>query len=376
VIGTAALTAFVAYADSVAGGLAVVPAQTTPRTGLMFAHIADLPPWLTGLALLNTTSANATVSVYAMTPAGTLIGGADNVPTARFTLNAGAKTAKLLSELIPQTQQRTSDGGFIFISSTQPLYGIELFFTRNLRILANVAAGAAGSFTPPGGGGGSPVSLTSVSPTRAAVGSTITLTGSGFSTTAASNSVVFTRASGTVSVPAATATSTTLTVAVPTDAITGPVIVQSGGQSSSAVILEVIASPITLLPGGVVTVAGGATTSGVDLYVPPLAGSLNVLIIGLGELNGGSIRLTGSSVDITRGQSKLLVVAGDGVSPSNGSQLALSGDGVTIGTTEFQSGFAFAVITVAQNAPTGARNVIVTNTNLDRSVLSGGLFVR
>src|SRR5262249_27563006 len=154
---------------------------------LMFAHIADLAPWLTGLALLNTSSTTATVSVYAMNPDGTLIGGADNVPTAQFALNPGTKTARLLSQLIPQTQLRSNDGGFIFIRSTQPLYGIELFFTRNLRILANVAAGSGTGFTAPAAP--APLVLNSVSPARAAVGAMLTLTGTGFSSNAAGDTV-------------------------------------------------------------------------------------------------------------------------------------------------------------------------------------------
>src|SRR5262249_15593176 len=59
--GAAPITGFVAYSESVQGGLTVVPAQGTPRTAMLFNHIADLPPWYTGLALLNTNSTNATV---------------------------------------------------------------------------------------------------------------------------------------------------------------------------------------------------------------------------------------------------------------------------------------------------------------------------
>ena len=71
------------------------------------------------------------VEVYAMTPDGVLIGGADNVATARFTIQPNAKEAKLLSEMVPATQAptRTSDGGFVFVRSNVPLFRIELFFT-------------------------------------------------------------------------------------------------------------------------------------------------------------------------------------------------------------------------------------------------------
>jgi len=371
VAGTASLTAFVDYADSVAGGSAVVPVQTAPRTNLMFAHIADLDPWLTGLALLNTTTANATVSVYAMNPGGTLIGGAGSVPTAQFTLNAGAKTAKLLKDLIPQTQQRLNDGGFIFITSTQPLFGIELFFTRNLRILANVAAGSGTGFTPPGGSG--PVTLTSVSPTRAAIGTTITLTGSGFNSTPANNLVIFSAATGTVQAAASTASSTSLTVTIPNGAITGPMLVQANGQTSTAVIVEILATTTSLLPGSTVTVNGSATTAGVDIYVPTAAGTLNATLIGIGDPNT-SFAYGGTSVEIARGQTKQLLLSGTGL--SSGTSVAISGDGITLGIAQFQSGFVFVNITVAASATAGARNVIVTNSNLDMSILSGGLFVR
>jgi hypothetical protein len=138
VSGTAALTAFTAYGDTVKGGLAILAGQDTPRSAMLFSHIADLSPWATGLALLNTGAADAAVEVYAISPPGSLIGGADNVATARFTLPAGSKRSVLLSELIPQTQLRSSDGGFIFVQSSTPLYGMVLFFTRDLAILANV----------------------------------------------------------------------------------------------------------------------------------------------------------------------------------------------------------------------------------------------
>src|SRR5207247_11236802 len=108
---SAPVARFVAYADTSASGVAAVPAQPAPKTSLLFAQIADLPPWATGLALLNTTSTDAIVEAFAMTPAGAVIGGAANVPTARFTLKAGTKVAKLRSELIPETQMQTSYGG-------------------------------------------------------------------------------------------------------------------------------------------------------------------------------------------------------------------------------------------------------------------------
>jgi len=137
------ITGYIAYADLVGSGVAVVAPQQDALSQLLFAHIADLPPWLTGLALLNPNSAPANVTVYAMNPTGTLIG------SATFSLPGGANTAKLLRELVPPTQQRTSDGGFVFVQASSPVFGIELFFSRNLQILANVPAGDGSTFVPP-----------------------------------------------------------------------------------------------------------------------------------------------------------------------------------------------------------------------------------
>jgi hypothetical protein len=133
-------TGYIAYADLVGAGVAVVPPQQEPRLNLLFAHIADLPPWLTGLALLNANSEAANIELFAMNPNGSLIG------SATFALQPGTSSARLLRDLVPQTQTRTSDGGFVFIRANVPIFGIELFFSRNLQVLANVAAGTV----PPG----------------------------------------------------------------------------------------------------------------------------------------------------------------------------------------------------------------------------------
>jgi hypothetical protein len=137
------LTGFIAYADRVAGGVAVVPPQQDAQTSLLFAHIADLAPWLTGLALLNASLDTAAIEVFALTPAGSLIG------TATLSLSPGMNTARLLGDLVPGTRNRGSDGGFVFVRSSSPIYGIELFFSRDQQVLANVPASSGITFVPP-----------------------------------------------------------------------------------------------------------------------------------------------------------------------------------------------------------------------------------
>jgi hypothetical protein len=153
------------------------------------------------------------------------------------------------------------------------------------------------------------------------------------------------------------------------------VFVQSNGQISGAVIIEVLATTTSFLPGSPVNVTGGSTTTGADIYVPPPAGELNASLIGVGDA-GSPISYGGTGVEVARGQTRQLLLGGTGLSSANGTTVAISGDGITLGPTQFQSGFVFVNITVAASATTGARNVIVTNSNLDRSILSGGLIVR
>jgi hypothetical protein len=149
VTGSGALVGFAAYADMVGGATAGVPA-TTSRTRLFFSHIAEGPPqWQTGLALFNSNNVVANVNVYALNPDGTLIGGPTTVATAHFTLDPGKRIARVIHDLIPQTLG--VNGGFVFISSDVAIHGLELFYSADLKVLANVAAGVhlGASYVPP-----------------------------------------------------------------------------------------------------------------------------------------------------------------------------------------------------------------------------------
>ncbi|PYS53343.1 MAG: hypothetical protein DMG13_13100 [Acidobacteria bacterium] len=370
------ITGFMAYGETSSGGLAAVPVQAAPQSSMFFGHIAGLPVWYTGIALLNDSTMDANVEVFAITPAGTLVGGAANVPTAAFTLPAGHKSAKLLSELIPATAAQ--NGGFVYVRTTNnvPLYGIELFGSNSGPILSNVAASGLApiaSFTPPNVS--EPLTLTSVSPVRVTRGSTITLSGNGFSPAASNNTIAFTSATGTVEVPSATASVTVLTVAVPITAITGPVLVRSGGQNSPAFILEVTATQTTMIQSSV-TVNGGQTTGDVDIYVPPPAGILNALIIGAADIGAPRFLLGPNSQDLPRGQSKLLIVAGFGISRAGGSTVTISGSGVTVSDLIAVEYGVQVKVTVDSNAAVGPRTVFVTNANLDTTALTGGVYIR
>ncbi len=122
------------------------------------------------------------------------------------------------------------------------------------RVLANLATPA----------------ITSASPNSLTVGDTLTLTGTGFSTTASLNQVLFSTANdGVVRVTPATATSTVLTVTVPDNAVSGPIEVfrldTPVGSGEFPLLVNNMATPLALTsvspffnvaPGSSVTLTG------------------------------------------------------------------------------------------------------------------------
>ena len=144
----------VTYTDTITGGSTAVQMQPAGDSNLIFGHIADLSPWWTGIALANTNSIDAQVQVYAFDSSGNLIGGPAQSSKASFTLPGKSKTAFLLGDVIPQTQTRSGDGGYVYIGSVDgvQIYGIELFFLRSGRVYSNVPSTRLGSlaFIPPG----------------------------------------------------------------------------------------------------------------------------------------------------------------------------------------------------------------------------------
>src|SRR5439155_15609183 len=90
-------------------------------------------------------------------------------PAAAFTLAAGSKRAFLLGDVVPQTQTRTTDGGFVFVRTKNavPIFGLELFFLRSGLVYANVPGSLllGVGFPPPGStqtGNAGPVTTDSV----------------------------------------------------------------------------------------------------------------------------------------------------------------------------------------------------------------------
>lgn len=96
-----------------------------------------------------------------------------------------------------------------------------------------------------------PLSITSINPTQAPLGSSIVITGTSFNATPASNTVVF---SGNATAQVTGATPTSLTVVVPATAQNGPISITSGGitvQSPSSANFSVSNRPVETLPNSI-----------------------------------------------------------------------------------------------------------------------------
>jgi hypothetical protein len=147
VVSEQPIAGIVVFAESKNRGVAVTPGLSRISNNLVLSHIAELGQWGTGIALLNPSStAFATVDIFAITPQGTLIG------SKTIGITAGGKASMQLDEWIPETRNRATDGGFVFIRSNVPIYGLEVFYTRDLKLLSHVPAFALGAtevFTPP-----------------------------------------------------------------------------------------------------------------------------------------------------------------------------------------------------------------------------------
>jgi hypothetical protein len=114
---------------------------TTPivhegRPRLMFSHIAQGGGYFTGLALLNTEDAAATVTIEVQSSNGAILA------SKAVTLQAGERMIGLLNELFPNIQNQM--GGSVRVVSTGPIYGLQIIGSidgRSGNFLSNIPAG-------------------------------------------------------------------------------------------------------------------------------------------------------------------------------------------------------------------------------------------
>lgn len=104
---------------------------------LIFSHVGQGAGFSTGLALLNSGQQGAAALIEIFRPDGTL------VESGQFFIEAGRRDVRLLSgdpdnEFFPGLPQQV--GGYIRVTSDQPLIGLEIFFSNNFEMASTVPA--------------------------------------------------------------------------------------------------------------------------------------------------------------------------------------------------------------------------------------------
>ncbi|HXK58799.1 MAG TPA: hypothetical protein PLP42_02800 [Acidobacteriota bacterium] len=106
-------------------------ASDTGRT-LTFSHFAEGLGYSTGISLVNPGGLAATTQIEIFKPDGSRIAGKDVI------IPAGGRFVHMLTdpELFPSLANTV--GGYVRVTSDQPLVGVEIFFTNNLELLSLV----------------------------------------------------------------------------------------------------------------------------------------------------------------------------------------------------------------------------------------------
>jgi len=150
-----------------------------------------------------------------------------------------------------------------------------------------------------------------------------------------------------------------------------------GGRFTNSLILSVNASATATITSAVTVSANQNTLA--DIYVAPPAGAaLNITGVAATDTTATSAAIGASSVQVPTGASRRLWIQGTGIAASAGTTVSVSGSGVTVTSPPdaLQDGLTVVRITVAAGAAAGPRNIIITNANLDTSVLTGGLIIQ
>jgi hypothetical protein len=131
VSGSGGIFGHVAFGTSDGWALAALPVQTSGSRKMVFSHVAQSEYWYTGLTLLNPSStAAASVKIEVFDEWGWPLGSATE------SLLPRQKKARLINQIVSGVQDVF--GGYVLVSSDQPLIGFELFFDADLYSLAAV----------------------------------------------------------------------------------------------------------------------------------------------------------------------------------------------------------------------------------------------
>jgi len=112
------------------GCSAVVASAPEGRKTALFSHIATVQGFFTGLAVLNPGALAANIRIMAFGGDGAKLGIYDT------TLPPGHRISNVIQELVPSANNK--GGGFIWISSSVPVFTTSLFGTATFKMLSNI----------------------------------------------------------------------------------------------------------------------------------------------------------------------------------------------------------------------------------------------
>ncbi len=112
--------------------MTAVPMLDTPQQRIVFSHVAEGSGFSTGVALLHPGGEPANLTLSLHQSDGQLVGQID------LALAPGEQLSRLLRDLFGALP--VLERGYILVSSDQPIFGLELFFTNDLEVLAAVPA--------------------------------------------------------------------------------------------------------------------------------------------------------------------------------------------------------------------------------------------
>lgn len=125
-----AVNGYFSYRLPQTGASAAVAAISQPQRNSLFSHLATVPGFFTGVALLNPGALPANYRILAASPEGEVLG------TFEGLLRPHERISRLIAELIGAAAGQ--NGGFVFVRSNLPLFSTALFGTSDVRVLANV----------------------------------------------------------------------------------------------------------------------------------------------------------------------------------------------------------------------------------------------
>jgi uncharacterized repeat protein (TIGR01451 family) len=129
VSSSASVNGYITYGVPGSGSVALVSTAAEGRRRALFSHIATVPGFFTGLAILNPGSLVANIRVMAFTKEGAPLGTYDTA------LPPGHRISKVIQELVGAAADNQG-GGFIWLKSDIPVYSTSLFGTA--KVLANI----------------------------------------------------------------------------------------------------------------------------------------------------------------------------------------------------------------------------------------------